>query len=99
MKIGVLVSKEIDSCVQGDLRLRVQINGEEQVVADGLILSELLKQQALQPERVAIELNRVVVPRREWPVTKLAEGDRLEIVHFVGGGCGARRQSAAATAL
>ncbi len=66
--------------------MRVQINGEEQEVAQRLTLSELVKQWSLQPERLAIELNRTVVPRREWPTTMLAEGDRLEIVHFVGGG-------------
>jgi thiamine biosynthesis protein ThiS len=35
---------------------------------------------------LAIELNRTVVRRLDWPVTRLAENDRLEIVHFVGGG-------------
>ena len=68
--------------------MRVQINGEKQEVAEGITLSEFVKQWSLQPERVAIELNRTVVPRREWPTTMLGEGDRLEIVHFVGGGVG-----------
>jgi thiamine biosynthesis protein ThiS len=40
----------------------------------------------LAPERVAIERNRDIVPRNRWPETVLADGDSLEIVHFVGGG-------------
>jgi len=42
----------------------------------------------MKPDRVAIELNREIVPREQWPETPLHDGDRLEIVHFVGGGSG-----------
>ena len=41
----------------------------------------------MKPDRVAVELNRAIVPRDQWDQTQLAEGDQLEIVHFVGGGC------------
>jgi hypothetical protein len=40
----------------------------------------------LKSDRVAVELNRQIVPRDQWDKTSLSEGDRLEIVHFVGGG-------------
>ena len=40
----------------------------------------------MKPDRVAVELNRDIVPARRWAETTLNEGDRLEIVHFVGGG-------------
>jgi thiamine biosynthesis protein ThiS len=40
----------------------------------------------MKPDRVAVELNREIVPRNLWPQTPLKNGDRLEIVHFVGGG-------------
>ena len=66
--------------------MQVQINGEAREVADELKLSELVSELALAPERVAIELNQKVVRRNHWPETLLADGDRLEIVHFVGGG-------------
>jgi thiamine biosynthesis protein ThiS len=66
--------------------LRVQINGEAREVADALRLSELVNELSLTPERVAIELNQRVVRRNLWPETILADGDRIEIVHFVGGG-------------
>jgi thiamine biosynthesis protein ThiS len=45
----------------------------------------------MKPDRVAIELNREIVPRDQWPQTPLHDGDRLEIVHFVGGGSGYAR--------
>ena len=64
------------------------INGEAREVEDELNLSELLKLLNLPSERVAVELNREVIRRAKWGEIKLSEGDRLEIVHFVGGGEG-----------
>lgn len=49
-------------------------------------LETLVEQLNLAPERLAIELNREVVRRADWPHVALSEGDRVEIVHFVGGG-------------
>ena len=66
--------------------LRVQINGETREFVDDLRLSDLVDELSLPPERVAIELNKRVVRRNEWPETIITEGDRIEIVHFVGGG-------------
>ncbi len=66
--------------------MRIRINGETRDVADRLTLSELIAHLELAPERLAVELNREVVRRANWPHTTLAEGDRVEIVHFVGGG-------------
>jgi thiamine biosynthesis protein ThiS len=61
------------------------INGESQtLLAD--TLSALVEQLGMKSDRVAIELNREIVPRDQWTETRLADGDRLEIVHFVGGG-------------
>jgi len=40
----------------------------------------------MKPDRVAVELNRELVPRERWGITQLADDDKLEIVHFVGGG-------------
>jgi len=62
------------------------VNGEAREVADQLTLQELVAELSLTPERVAIELNLKVVRRALWAETALSEGDRLEIVHFVGGG-------------
>lgn len=66
--------------------LRLEINGERRELAEGLSLQELVQFLKLKPEQVAIELNQVVVRRAEWTSTLLKEGDRIEIVHFVGGG-------------
>ena len=66
--------------------MRVQINGEPHELRDGLSLSELIAQLKLAPERLAVERNREVVRRAQWAETQVAEGDQIEIVHFVGGG-------------
>ena len=72
--------------------MNLQIIGEAHAVADaksGFTLAALIESLNMKPDRVAVELNREIVPRDRWPQTPLKEGDRLEIVHFVGGGCSA----------
>jgi len=66
--------------------MRLLINGKEQTFNEGLNLTELIEQLGMKSDRVAVELNREIVPRAQWAETKLNDGDRLEIVHFVGGG-------------
>jgi thiamine biosynthesis protein ThiS len=70
----------------GEEPLRVQVNGEIQDVADQSTLSDLVRELSLAPARIAVELNGTIVRRDQWAETVLTEGDRLEIVHFVGGG-------------
>lgn len=67
--------------------MTLQINGEEKTFDPSLAtLAQLVESLGMKSDRVAIELNREIVPRNLWPETNLNEGDRLEIVHFVGGG-------------
>jgi sulfur carrier protein len=66
--------------------LYIQVNGESQEVPDGFSLEDLVQRLSLPATRIAIELNKNVARRAEWAGTILAEGDRVEIVHFVGGG-------------
>ena len=66
--------------------MRIEVNGEAKEVEAGSTLQTLVEQLALAPERLAVEHNREVVRRADWPRTTLGEGDRVEIVHFVGGG-------------
>jgi sulfur carrier protein len=66
--------------------LLVQLNGESREVGDGATLDDLVSELSLTPARVAIELNQKVVRRERWREKRLTEGDRIEIVHFVGGG-------------
>ena len=66
--------------------MQIQLNGENHELAETCTLEELVRELSLAPQRVAIELNRSVVRREQWAQTILNEGDRVEIVHFVGGG-------------
>jgi thiamine biosynthesis protein ThiS len=66
--------------------LRVTVNGEDRQLPEGLTLEALIHHLALAPDRLAIERNRQVVRRADWPQTILSEDDRIEIIHFVGGG-------------
>jgi thiamine biosynthesis protein ThiS len=64
----------------------LEINGEPRSFEGSLTLASLIERLGMKSDRVAVELNREIVPRDKWPRTELREGDRLEIVHFVGGG-------------
>jgi sulfur carrier protein len=66
--------------------LIIQVNGEPQEVKEDMSLSELVASLSLKAEQVAMELNQSVVRRAQWESTRLREGDKVEIVHFVGGG-------------
>ena len=68
------------------LAMKLQVNGEERSFADNLTLAALVEQLGIKADRVAIELNKIIVRRDAWAATKLRDGDRLEVVHFVGGG-------------
>jgi sulfur carrier protein len=59
---------------------------EFEQLAPGANLLDLIVELGLKEDRVAIEHNGNIVPRAEWAEARLADGDRLEIVHFVGGG-------------
>jgi len=67
--------------------IKVFLNGQETEVAEGLKVVTLLEWLKLPTDRVAVERNLVIVPREQWAATSIEAGDRLEIVHFVGGGC------------
>ena len=62
------------------------MNGTEKTVPDGFTLGQLVRELGLEKNPIAIEVNRRVVPRDQHGETRLAEGDRLEIVTLVGGG-------------
>ena len=66
--------------------MRVYVNGEPREFSSPLSLADLITQLDLPPERIAVELNRVVVRRKDWNTTDVSDDDRIEIVHFVGGG-------------
>jgi thiamine biosynthesis protein ThiS len=66
--------------------MNVYVNGESRDVNGAPSLAELVTLLELPVARIAIELNREVVRRSEWGNTMLKDEDRIEIVHFVGGG-------------
>ena len=66
--------------------MKLRVNGEEQEVAAGTTVTDLLETLGLSAKRVAIERNRVIVKQEQWAELALESGDELEIVHFVGGG-------------
>ena len=71
--------------------MKLQINGEERAFAApappiSFTLTTLIEFLNMKSDRVAVEVNREIVPRNRWPQTVLREGDSLEIVQFVGGG-------------
>lgn len=68
--------------------MKLQINGEEKTFDSPhpFTLATMVESLGMKPDRVAIELNRDIVPRDRWAETTLNDGDELELVHFVGGG-------------
>lgn len=68
--------------------MKIEINGEPRNFDGPLTLSGLVEALGMKSDRVAVEMNRQIVSREHWPQTQLSDGDRLEIVHFVGGGSG-----------
>jgi sulfur carrier protein len=62
------------------------VNGEAAQVEAGASVARLLASLGLPEKGVAVERNREIVPKSAWSVVRLADGDRLEIVQFVGGG-------------
>ena len=66
--------------------MKLIINGEDREFGAISSVSDLLSELGMKPDRVAVELNRNLIPRDRWATTQLSDGDKLEIVHFVGGG-------------
>lgn len=67
--------------------MRIQINGEFREFNLPLSIQDLIGVLGLKLERLAIEVNGTVIRRVDWAHTMLNANDRIEIVHFVGGGC------------
>ena len=67
-------------------QVNIAINGEKREFEEGLSVTRLIELLGVRPGRVVVELNRDVLSRAAHGTTILKEGDKLEIVHFVGGG-------------
>lgn len=66
--------------------INIYLNGESREIPDNLTLTTLLEWLNLPADRVAVEHNRGIAARARWGETLIQPGDRLEVVHFVGGG-------------
>ena len=66
--------------------MTVVINGDIKEIPSGLTLEGVLELFSLPSQRVAVELNKAVISRRDWKTTAVGEQDKIEVIHFVGGG-------------
>ena len=67
--------------------MNLTINGEEHFdLPDDLTVADLLAHLFLPPKKIAMERNLEIVPKSTFEITKLCDGDKLEIIHFIGGG-------------
>lgn len=66
--------------------IEISVNGEPRQITKEASVTDLVASLELTAARLAIELNLSILPRNSWATTKLQNGDKLEIVHFVGGG-------------
>lgn len=66
--------------------MQITVNGQSRTEREGASVAELLAALSLEPRRVAVERNKLIVPRAQYAQTTLTEGDTLEIVTLVGGG-------------
>ena len=64
----------------------VMVNDETRALPDGATVADLVATLGLGARRIAVEVNRTVVPRAAYPSTMLRDGDAVEVIHFVGGG-------------
>jgi thiazole synthase len=71
------------------MKIEIRLNGEAREIPAPFNISELLDHFSLPKDYVAVERNRSIVPKQKWEAVALAQGDELEVVHFVGGGSGA----------
>ena len=67
-------------------RVQVVVNDEPRDLTDGATVADLVAALGLGPRRIAVEVNRAVVPRADYAATVLHAGDAVEVINFVGGG-------------
>jgi sulfur carrier protein len=70
--------------------VQIQVNGERRNCRSGSTVGDLLRELDIRTERVAVELNLEILDRKEFELRGLKEGDRVEILSFIGGGTPAK---------
>ena len=66
--------------------MQVTINGEKRELAETLTIDKLIENLELANQKIAVELNREIVRKKDWETIAVKDADKIEIVHFVGGG-------------
>jgi len=66
--------------------MKITLNGEACQCEDGQTIQSFIEQQGLSDKRIAVEVNLEIVPRSQFATSRLQDGDRVEIVHAIGGG-------------
>lgn len=66
--------------------MQIQVNGEGRTASAGVTIADLLRELDIRPDRVAVEVNTEILDRQEFDRRGLSEGDRVEIISFIGGG-------------
>ncbi len=66
--------------------MTIQVNGESRGIGDGHTVAALLRELDVRADRVAVELNLEILDRKDFETRSLCEGDRVEILSFIGGG-------------
>lgn len=64
----------------------IKVNGENIEEAENVLIADFLKSHGFPDKMIAVEINGAIVPRKTWGERRLADGDRVEVVRFVGGG-------------
>lgn len=77
---------ERESILEATDTIQIRLNGKERKLEPGLTVTELLQSLDLHPGMVVVELNREIIERDLYPKVGVADGDTIELVHFVGGG-------------
>jgi thiamine biosynthesis protein ThiS len=72
--------------LQHNKKITLKLNGEPYVIEGDARLTTLIEVLKMKPTRIAVELNRAVIPKSEYASITLHEGDELELINFVGGG-------------
>lgn len=68
------------------MSIKILINGKEEQIEEGMNVLELLKKKNIRPEVVTVELNEKIIDRKDYPTCSIREGDKIELVYFMGGG-------------
>jgi sulfur carrier protein len=66
--------------------MNILLNGESRTLSNGTQLAQLVHELGLEGKRLAVEINREIIPRSQYANTELKNGDTIEIVHAIGGG-------------